>query len=184
MTNTTSSPDVAAVRLRRALTDDAAVLSAFAAAAFHRTFGPDNDPVDMNAYLSSAFSPERQREELADPDRTCLIMESGDQIAGYALLRHPPSAAPAGEPSLEIQRFYVDESWHGQGLARRLMDACLDLARTQGATTIWLGVWERNARAIRFYTKQGFADVGSQEFRLGSDLQTDRVMSRPVGDRA
>ena len=81
---------------------------------------------------------------------------------------------------MEIQRFYVDHAWHGQGVARQLMAACVATARARGGATVWLGVWERNARAIRFYTKHGFTDVGTHDFLLGSDRQTDRVMSRPV----
>jgi ribosomal protein S18 acetylase RimI-like enzyme len=60
------------------------------------------------------------------------------------------------------------------------MAACIDATRARGAARLWLGVWERNARAIRFYQKHGFADIGTQVFRLGTDLQTDRVMSRSV----
>ena len=65
-------------------------------------------------------------------------------------------------------------------VAPALMTACIDTARARGGATMWLGVWERNARAIRFYQKHGFTDIGAQEFRLGADLQTDRVMSRSV----
>ena len=77
-------------------------------------------------------------------------------------------------------RFYVDRPLHGTGLARRLMDAVLEAARSRAKRTLWLGVWERNARAQAFYRKAGFMDVGAQTFRLGRDVQTDRVMTRPV----
>lgn len=167
--------------IRHAMAADADALSAFAARVFHETFAPDNDPMDMHAYLSDAFTPEKQAGEIADPSRVCLIAEVGDAMAGYAMLRvdATDSLAPADRP-VELQRFYVDHAWHGRGVAAQLMSACLRDAQERGGATLWLGVWERNARAIRFYTKQGFADIGSQEFRLGSDLQTDRVMSRPV----
>jgi len=72
----------------------------------------------------------------------------------------------------------VDHAWHGRGIAQRLMQATIDEAAAAGATTVWLGVWEHNARAIAFYGKHGFVDVGSHEFLVGSDPQTDRVMVR------
>ncbi len=181
MTNTASAIDLGALNIRRATVPDASALSAFASAAFISTFGPDNDPADMNIYLSGAFSDERQAAEIAAPDCVCLLVESASQIVGYAMLRigassiHVPDAS-----SLEIQRLYVDASCHGQGVASRLMNECFEVARAHQATAVWLGVWERNARAIRFYSKHGFTDVGSQQFQLGSDLQTDRVMSRPM----
>ncbi|MDQ8161558.1 MAG: GNAT family N-acetyltransferase [Gemmatimonadota bacterium] len=168
--------------IRSAGDADAEMLARVGAQLFQATFAADNDPMDMYVYLSDAFTTERQRAELADPDRICLLAEEGAASVGYALLRHG-AAHPhvMGAQPIEIQRFYIDRAWHGRGLAARLMAACLGAARERGAETVWLGVWERNPRAIRFYEKHGFTDVGSQEFRLGTDLQTDRVMTRPVG---
>ncbi len=182
MTNTAAAEGASGdLAIRFATAVDASALSTFAAHVFHETFAPDNDPMDMHAYLSDAFTPEKQAAEIADPWRVCLLAEVGEAMAGYAMLRvdATDSLVPGGQP-VELQRFYVDRAWHGQGVAARLMAACLRAAQERGGVTLWLGVWERNARAIRFYTKQGFTDVGSQEFRLGSDLQTDRVLSRPV----
>lgn len=167
--------------IRSATAADAEALSAFAARVFHDTFAPDNHATDIQAYLSDAFTPEKQAAEFADPTCVCLIAEMGSAMAGYALVRSdaPDPSAPDTR-SIELQRFYVDRAWHGRGVAVRLMEASLRMAREREAATIWLGVWERNTRAIRFYAKHGFTDVGSQSFLLGTDLQTDRVMSRPV----
>jgi diamine N-acetyltransferase len=184
MTNTTAAdrPE-GALTIRNATAADAEALSGFAAHVFHETFAPDNDPMDMHAYLSDAFTPEKQAAEIADGSCVCLIAEIGEALAGYALLRlDAPDQSSSSERAVELQRFYVDHAWHGRGMATQLMAACVDTARARGGATMWLGVWERNARAIRFYTKHGFTDIGMQEFRLGSDLQTDRVMSRSVVD--
>jgi len=186
MTNTSADDHHGgALAIRNATTADAEALSAFAAHVFHETFAPDNDPMDMHAYLSDAFTSEKQAAEIADESCVCLLAEVGGTLAGYALLRiDAPDLsapdAPSVELPVELQRFYVDHAWHGRGMATQLMAACVDTARARGGATMWLGVWERNARAIRFYTKHGFTDIGTQEFRLGSDLQTDRVMSRSV----
>lgn len=130
----------------------------------------------MEIYVASAFGVAQQTAELRDPERTCLLVEDGTQLVGYALLR-------CTHASCELQRLYVDAAWHGLGVADRLMRECLRVAHAHAATTIWLGVWERNPRAIRFYVRHGFTDVGAQAFRLGTDLQTDRVMSRSVDGR-
>ncbi|WP_411282416.1 GNAT family N-acetyltransferase [Gemmatimonas sp.] len=169
--------------IRHATAADAEALSTFAAHVFHETFAPDNDPVDIQVYLSDAFTPEKQAAEIADPSCVCLLAVVGDAMAGYALLRADTTVSSVvGNRSVELQRFYVDHAWHGQGIASQLMAACVEATRGRGGATMWLGVWERNARAIRFYLKQGFTDVGTQEFRLGGDLQTDRVMTRSVRD--
>src|SRR5436305_271799 len=87
----------------------------------------------------------------------------------------PAKALPA---PVELARFYVAHAWHGRGIAQALMDAVKNAAEVLGGKTLWLGVWERNARAIAFYEKCGFRTVGSHPFLVGSDLQTDLVMQQ------
>jgi ribosomal protein S18 acetylase RimI-like enzyme len=159
--------------IRRATPDDAARLADLGARTFRETFAAYNRPEDMEAFLSTAYGADVQLEEIVDPARITVVVEEGDALIAYAQLR-------VHLPQIEIGRFYVDSAWHGRGIAQSLMSAVLEIARDMGATRLWLGVWERNARAIAFYEKCGFVDCGSQPFLLGSDLQTDRVMERPV----
>jgi len=177
----------ASCTIRRATEADAAMLAALGRKTFVDAFAADNTPENTAAYVDHAYGVEQQQAELALPDAVFLIAEVEGTAAGYAYLRQAPLPAhitdPApGQPGLavEIARFYVDAPWHGKGIAHALMDAALAEAARRGATTIWLGTWDRNARGIRFYTKRGFHDVGAQPFRLGSDLQQDRVMARDV----
>ena len=179
------------LHVRPATPDDAERLSAFARRVFDETFRDDNAPADMAAYLDSAFTPARQAAELRAPEATILLAEAVAEprdggapvLAGYAHLVFG-GAAPAdvaGPAPAELKRFYVDRPFHGGGVATLLMDATIDAAVARGARTLWLGVWERNARAIAFYARRGFADVGAQRFALGGDVQTDRVMARAIG---
>ncbi len=169
------------MHVRRATPEDAAVIADIAERVFVRTFEPDNDPANVAAYVRTAFGAAIQRAELTDPAVTYLLLEVDAQIAAFAQLRAGvTNPAVHGDAPFELERFYVDHDYHGRGVAAHLMDACLDVVREQGGRTIWLGVWERNARAIRFYEKHGFADVGEKTFLMGSDLQFDRVMTRPV----
>jgi GNAT superfamily N-acetyltransferase len=169
------------IATRTATIADAPRLSAFARRVFEATFAADNDPGDMAQYIAAAFTPEAQQRELEDAARTCLLIEHDGAIVAYAMLRTGSSetCVPAAAP-VEIERFYVDPAWHGTGLAARLMDAALDTARARGGDVVWLGVWERNPRAIRFYARCGFTDVGAHPFVLGRDVQTDRVMMRAL----
>jgi ribosomal protein S18 acetylase RimI-like enzyme len=175
------------IRIRRATPADAAALSDFAARLFEATFGPDNDPEDMAAYLRATFSPERQAAEIADPAAVWLVAEDGggasDGFAGYAhLIAGATTDGVSGPAPLEVRRFYVARDWQGRGVAQALMDAVVRTAGERGARTLWLAVWQRNARAIAFYRKAGFAQVGTQTFQLGRDVQQDFVMARPLGD--
>ena len=168
--------------IRVATAEDAERLSELAARTFRETFAADNTADDLAAYLAATFTPERQRSELEDSRQRVFLLETDGVAAGYAhLTRSTPDAAVTGESPIELARFYVDSAWHGRGLAQQLMRAVVDEAVRIGARTLWLGVWERNARAIAFYRKHGFVDVGSHPFVLGRDVQTDRIMQRPVG---
>ena len=92
-----------------------------------------------------------------------------------------PVASEAGAlGSVELARLYASAQWIGHGVGAALLNACLGAARERAGTTMWLGVWERNRRAIRFYEKAGFVPVGEQIFQLGGDMQRDLVMARPI----
>ncbi len=169
------------LRVRVAVASDNALLAEIGARTFFDTFAADNDSADMDAYLSAAFGPAVQAAELAEPGTTFLIAELGDEPVGYARLRRDP--APESIPGarrIEIVRFYAEQAWIGRGIGKMLMSACLEIARDERRDTIWLDVWERNDRAIRFYRRWGFEVVGDQDFVVGSDVQHDLLMARAV----
>lgn len=167
--------------IRRAAASDAEALSALAERVFRETFGPDNAPADIDLYCLQAYSPALQAAEIASPAIHTLVASGPDALVAFAQLRDGPAPAEVTGPApIELVRFYVDRPLHGTGLAQRLMEAVVADARARGARTLWLGVWERNPRAQAFYRKAGFVDVGAQQFRLGREVQTDRVMARAV----
>ena len=170
------------LQIRSATPSDAPALSALGERTFRDTFAADNRPEDLAAYLAATYTPERQAADLADPARHTLVaVTASGELAGFAQLRAGPAPSCVRGPApIELLRLYVDRSWHGRGLAWHLMAATLAAAAERQASTLWLGVWERNLRAIAFYVKCGFRDVGSHDFLLGSDRQTDRLMVRPV----
>jgi ribosomal protein S18 acetylase RimI-like enzyme len=176
--------DKLALELRRGVLADAPVLADFAARTFAETFGPANRPEDLSAYLAKAYGVPQQSRELADPDYITLLIGNGSELVAYAQVRrHSPPPCVSEPAPIELYRFYVERTWQGRGLAPRLMDAVYDAAAALGGRTLWLGVWERNHRAIAFYEKCGFQDAGAQDFFVGSDQQTDRVMVRTISAR-
>jgi ribosomal protein S18 acetylase RimI-like enzyme len=103
------------------------------------------------------------------------------RLVGYAHLVSSTAPASVRSPApLELKRFYVSRALHGRGVAQSLMSAVLDTARARGAEVLWLGVWERNPRAVAFYAKYGFTRVGERTFTLGADEQTDWILARPL----
>ena len=166
------------MNIRRATPADAAALAELAERTFRDTFAADNNPDDLEAHVTKAYGEPQQLREIEDANVVTLLVESeaGAELIGYSQLRRVSS--PHGE--VEIVRFYIDKSHHGRGIAQTLMQTAVETARELGGTTLWLGVWERNWRAIAFYVKCGFQDAGSQPFLVGSDLQTDRIMARVI----
>ena len=166
---------------RRARKSEAAALAAFGARTFAETFEAMNTPQDMAAHLASNFGLAQQAAELEDPHTITVVVESDGQIIAYAQVRRqaPPENVKLEKP-VELWRFYVDRAWHGRGVAQRLMEHAHAAAGELDGQFIWLGVWERNERAIAFYKKVGFTVVGAKQFQLGSDLQTDYVMAAAV----
>ena len=171
------------IDIRRATVDDAKSLTDLSYTTFWDAFAhhPKNAPDDLAHYMRQAFSVERIADELNDPRAVFLMAEIEGELAGYAKLvcDHIEPGISAEKP-IELNRLYSQQKFLGQGVGQTLMDACFDLARENGFDTIWLGVWEYNPRAQRFYEKNGFREVGSHTFVLGSDPQTDLLMQKEI----
>ena len=171
------------LHIRRATPADAEPLAALAEQTFRDTFAADNAPGDMEVYVRDSFSLDRVRAELADDANTFLLAFVGgmEHPAGYAKIRTGTTdPSVTGPDPVELERLYVDQSAIGHGVGAALMRASFDAARSAGHRTLWLGVWEHNARAISFYEKWEFETVGDHVFKLGSDDQRDLIMERSV----
>jgi GNAT superfamily N-acetyltransferase len=166
------------IEIRAATPEDTALLADLGARAFTEGF-PDTNPTDLALHLASEFSVEAIKADFAAG--RFVIARVGGEDAGYAFLRDGETheAVAAANP-IEVNRIYVLQKWVGTGVGAALMERCLAEARGSGCDVIWLGTWDQNARAIRFYEKWGFEKVGTQTFLLGTDLQSDTVMARPV----
>lgn len=171
------------LRVRVGTAPDAAVLASVGAQTFFDTYSEDLAVVDMALYLEEAFGEEKQAAELAEAGSCFLIAEKKGVVAGYArLLWSEAPEAVAGERVIELQRLYAVKAWIGQGVGAALMEACLCEAQRQGATGLWLGVWERNERAMRFYEKWGFVVVGEHWFSVGGERHRDILLYRPIAE--
>lgn len=184
-----------AAHFRRAEPADADAISALAIATFALGCPPDTDPQDIAEHVAHELTPERFRMYIADPAATVLVAEvpaeDHDALAGYAIFisgeAHPliPASAHSeveGGPCVEVRKFYVDPRFHGAGIAAELMRRELELHAD--AAAIWLSVNDSNRRAQMFYAKFGFAVIGTQQYRVGDDLQDDLVMCRPPNREA
>jgi diamine N-acetyltransferase len=167
--------------IRRANSGDANAIAGLSARTFISAYHGMLHEEALQEFVLSAFSLEKIREELDFSGSQFLLAYEGEKPIGYAFLRvaGPPAGLMGSEP-VELARIYLEEDVTGRGYGTILMDACLDLARQAGHDILWLGVWEQNERAIRFYEKMGFVRVGTLPFMFGDDLHTDLVMIRSL----
>jgi diamine N-acetyltransferase len=171
----------AAIRIRRAEEGDALALSVLAEATFRAAFAESNTVANMQLHCAANYGQALQLVEIRESSRETWVAEIDSKLVAYVQLRFD-AASPmiSGKRPVEIQRFYVDASHHGAGLAHQLMAHVLARADATGYAVLWLGVWERNARALAFYRKWGFEIVGEHTYNVGDDPQRDLLMRRDV----
>ncbi|MGA2398028.1 MAG: GNAT family N-acetyltransferase [Steroidobacteraceae bacterium] len=170
-----------AIRIRRAEEGDAPVLSVLAERTFRAAFAESNTAANMQLHCAANYGHALQLAEIRDSRRETWVVEANNRLVAYAQLRlDAPQPAISAVKPVEIQRFYVDASHHGTGLAHQLMAHVLARAQAAGSAALWLGVWERNLKALAFYRKWRFDVVGEHTFKLGDDPQRDLVMCRDL----
>jgi len=170
--------------IRRALPQDAELLSRLATRTFVETFGHLYDPADLQAFLDDAYAPAKQRVILEHPDYAVWLLEDGGEAVGHA------AAGPCGLPHAdvaagdgELKRLYVLSSHQGDGWGGRLMDTAMDWLERDGPRTLWVGVWSGNTGAQRFYARRGFVPVGEYLFHVGEARDREFILRRPVAHR-
>ena len=163
--------------LRKATLSDLPELLALARTSFLQAFTVGNKPENVQAYLAEAFTEDKLTKEIQEPASTFIVASLGGKLVGYTKLNLAAAQADVQDPtSVEVARLYTLEEVWGKGLGQLLLDAGLNFARQEGKTWLWLGVWEHNARAIRFYEKNGLRIFGSHPFPFGDEIQTDWLM--------
>ena len=165
--------------LRRATVEDADALAVLATRTFVETYAAGNDPADLAAYVAANFRADDLVGHLQDPTRRCMVADSGGALVGYVSVHSGSRPDPVTHPSaIELSRLYVESAWQGRGLGSALLGAAIGEALALGGKALWLGVWERNERAIAFYSRHGFEQVGVHTFTVGEDVQLDHLMVR------
>ena len=164
------------IEIRGARAQDAALLARLAAETFPLACPPGTTQDDIASFIAANLSVGRFAEYLADPERMILLAVESDIVTGYSMLifGEPADgdvrAAITRRPTVELGKFFVVRASHGTGTAAALMAASLATALDHGNRSVWLGVGRQNARANRFYEKQGFAAVGTKSFRVGDQV--------------
>jgi ribosomal protein S18 acetylase RimI-like enzyme len=150
---------------------------------FSETFAAVNTEENMKKYLEEGFSLEKLTSELNDKNAECYFATLDNDVIGYLKLNFGASQTELqDDKALEIERIYVLKAFHGKKVGQMLYDKAIEIARQKNADYVWLGVWEENTRAIKFYEKNGFVAFDKHIFMLGDDEQTDIMMKLKLKD--
>ena len=148
---------------------------------FYQTFADSNAAENMKAYLQNAYNEEKLYKELSNPNSSFFFVYVDELLAGYLKLNEFPSQSDINDSdSLELERIYILKEFQGAGLGKDLLEHTISIAIEHGKKYIWLGVWEHNERAKRFYQKNGFYRIGEHSFVVGDDVQIDYVMRKDL----
>jgi diamine N-acetyltransferase len=165
------------IEIRKVAVADMELLKDIGRQTFYETFAGGNTPEDMQKYLDESFSSDRLASELADPESEFYFAALDNKIIGYLKVNFGKAQTELkDENAFEIERIYVLKDFQGRHAGQILYEKALSAARKSGADYLWLGVWEKNPKAISFYRKNGFEEFDRHIFRLGNDEQTDIMM--------
>ena len=169
------------MRITSLTVSDVSILRGIARDTFIETFSEANKAEDIDRYLAKNFSEDQLARELSNPNSFFYVAEVNGNVVGYLKLNTAHAQTePQAADALEIERIYVLGSYHGGGVGQALYHHAMSVAEDRKASYVWLGVWEHNHRALRFYEKNGFTAFGTHIFQLGNDQQTDILMQKSV----
>ncbi len=180
-----SFPPNDAFTVRRAQVNDAQALAELARQTFIDTYSDLNDLEDIRLHCEKNFGIAQQSAEIINPDYAVILIWQQQELIAFAQVvkRPAPDSVQLSEPehtAIALFRYYVKKEWHGKGVAQILMQAAEQTAREFGATHLWLGMWEHNARALTFYKKVGFQHVGWVDYHFGSKVERDYVLLKAL----
>lgn len=171
------------IHLREIPFDERESLRQLAIEIYQVTFQDVNTPENMANYLAEAFHPDQVEKEFNEEGSVFIGAYDDKRMIGYLRLRVNHEAEnELGRNTIELQRLYVHHDFQGKGVANELMQTALEKARELKVTWLWLGVWEQNVKAQRFYQRWGFEKFSEHVFWMGSDAQTDWLMKKRINE--
>ncbi len=159
------------------------MLGIVGAATFLEAFAGVLDGSSILAHCLANHSREAYADYFEKPATRAWVAQvpPGGAPIGFALLTSPDFAPDLITPEdIELKRIYCFSRFHGQGVGAALMQQSMAGARQAGASRLLLGVHRDNIRALTFYRKQGFREVGIRTFQVGSSIYNDLVLAREL----
>lgn len=152
-------------------------LSKLSRRTFEEAFEDANNPDDFKDYINKAFSESQLKRELQNKNSSFYFVYVGLDLVGYFKLNFNTAQTEyKNQNSFELERIYVLSKFQGQKIGKSILQEVISMASAEKKNFIWLGVWQKNYDAIRFYEKFGFKKMGTHPYFIGKDKQTDWLM--------
>jgi ribosomal protein S18 acetylase RimI-like enzyme len=165
------------IEIRKATLSDLEAIQKISTQTFIETFADVNTPENIANYITDSFNSEQLTTELNNANSQFYLATADNEILGYLKVNFGDAQTEMiNQNALEVHRIYVSQAFHGKNVGQLLIDKVKEIAQQTGVDNIWLGVWEENHRALRFYTKNGFVEFDKHVFTLGDEQQTDLLM--------
>jgi len=169
------------IHIRIATKDDAILIANISQECFYHAFIASTTPADMDMFLKTQFTKGKLILEVGAKENIFLLAYVGEEVVGYAKLRNGDRPSQLRQfKCLELARLYAMPGKIGAGVGAALMKQAIAIANELEKEVIWLGVWEGNVRAIKFYHSFGFEKFADTDFLLGEDLQQDWLMKKSI----
>ncbi|RIA08427.1 spermine/spermidine N-acetyltransferase [Flavobacteriaceae bacterium MAR_2010_72] len=157
--------------------EDLDVLVKISLTTFVSAFEKLNNPDDFKLHLNKAFSISKIKSELLNKNSFFYFVFSDNMLAGYFKLNQKEAQTePLGDKALELERIYVTDDFQKQGIGAKILQEVIEMAKQKHMDYLWLGVWEHNTAAMRFYERNGFEKFGTHAFYIGTDKQIEWLM--------
>jgi len=171
--------NIANIIIKKASIKEVEQLQKISKLTFIETYSAQNSEENMTKYLTEEFSIEKLTDELNHKNADFFFAIVNNEIIGYLKVNFSEIAINQNK-ALEIKRIYVLKEFHGKNVGQILYNKAIQIAKQKNANYIWLGVWEKNPRALSFYKKNGFVEFDKHIFNFGDDKQTDLLMKQEL----
>lgn len=165
------------IKIKKAGIKDVNMLQKISKHTTLETFADVSKEENMKKYLEQSFSIEKLTEELNNPESEFYLAYSQNEVIGYLKINTGNAQKELQDSrAVELERIYVYKKFHGKNVGQMLFNTAMKIAKQRKAEYIWLGVWEFNHKAMRFYMKNGFVRFGEHKFIFGDEEVTDLMM--------
>lgn len=165
------------LKIRKATSADTELLLAIGRQTFFEKFTENNSEENMLQYASEAYTFEKIASEVNNVNSQFYLATLNKQTVAYLKINFGEAQTEMQDPqALELERIYVLKEFQGKKIGQLLFEKTLEIARQAKVNYVWLGVWEENKSAIKFYKKNGLKAFSKHLFMLGNDPQTDIMM--------